>query len=212
MFSPALVYIMAVISPGPNFILVSRFAASNSISAGIGASLGIWCVGLIFSTSSILGLALLLNQFPALNKIAGILGALYLLYIAYLLIKSALQSRKRQRDSAAAAPVDGTPAAAASHSFFKSFKMGFITNITNMKTIAFMISIFSSFLAHSSTTMDKVTIIAICSSFEILWYSFVAFVFGQDAIRRIYLKFNSSIDLFLGLALIIFAASNIISL
>lgn len=41
MFAAALIYILAVMSPGPNFILVSRFAASNSIRAGIGASLGI---------------------------------------------------------------------------------------------------------------------------------------------------------------------------
>ncbi|MBC3862420.1 LysE family transporter [Undibacterium jejuense] len=206
MFSPALVYITAVISPGPNFILVSRFAASNSILSGIGASLGIWCVGLIFSTSSILGLALLLNQFPALSRIASILGAIYLLYIAFLLIKSALLSRRNKNSNSSGQSTSVQPL---STSFFKSFKMGFTTNIMNVKTIAFMISIFSSFLAHSSTVIDKVTIIAICSSFEIFWYSFVAFVFGQEGIRRLYLKFNSAIDLFLGVFLAFFAASNV---
>ncbi|WP_136417910.1 LysE family transporter [Herbaspirillum sp. ST 5-3] len=215
MFSPALVYIMAVISPGPNFILVSRFAAANSIASGIGASFGIWVVGLMFSISSVLGLALLLGQFPQLNRAATILGALYLLYIAYLLIKSALNSKAS--DSTISTDFDTKEtelqllAKDGVSRFLQSFKMGFLTNITNMKTIAFMISIFSAFLSQSTTTMDKVLIIVICSSFEICWYSSVAFVFGQKRMRQLYFKFNRTIDLCLGLFLIGFAASNVMA-
>ncbi|MGF6208215.1 threonine/homoserine/homoserine lactone efflux protein [Pseudomonas frederiksbergensis] len=38
MFSAALIYIMAVISPGPNFIIVSRFSSLHSVTAGVGAT------------------------------------------------------------------------------------------------------------------------------------------------------------------------------
>ena len=206
---------MAVISPGPNFILVSRFAAANSIASGIGASLGIWIVGLMFSTSSVLGLALVLNQFPQLNRIAAVLGALYLLYIAYLLIKSALKVRSTGESDVAAIDVKHeAPECAMKRSeggFIQGFKLGFLTNITNVKTIAFMISIFSAFLSQTTTALDKVLIIAICSSFEIFWYSSVAFVFGQERMRHLYLKFNRAIDLSLGVFLIGFAASNVMT-
>ena len=76
MFAAALIYILAVMSPGPNFLLVSRFAASNSIRAGVGASIGIVMVGLMFSISSVTGLALLIDRYPAFNRTATVLGAI----------------------------------------------------------------------------------------------------------------------------------------
>lgn len=91
MFTAALIYVMAVISPGPNFIIVSRFSSLNSVTAGFGATLGICTVGVMFSTLSLLGLAALLAQYPGFSDVATLCGSAYLLYIAYVIIKSVLQ-------------------------------------------------------------------------------------------------------------------------
>ncbi|MBA4195824.1 MAG: LysE family translocator, partial [Comamonadaceae bacterium] len=101
MFAAALIYILAVMSPGPNFLLVSRFAASNSIRAGVGASIGIVMVGLMFSISSVTGLALLIDRYPAFNRTATVLGAIYLLYIAFLLARSAIHPGTGGSDTSA---------------------------------------------------------------------------------------------------------------
>ncbi len=202
MFAAVLIYVLAVMSPGSNFILVSRFAASNSILAGIGASVGIWMVGLLFSTSSVLGLAVMIHSFPKFGALATIAGSIYLLYIAFILLRSALRS---QGGTQSAMDVGGV-------SFGRAWKMGVLTNITNMKTIAFMISIFASFLATSSTATDKATVIAICSTFEIAWYSSVALIFGQGLMQRMYFKYSRQIASGLGVFLIGFALQNTLAL
>ena len=123
MFTAALIYILAVISPGPNFIIVSRFASLGSVSTGIGATLGICTVGVFFSTISLLGLAALLHQYPAFSKVATLCGSAYLLYIAYSIIKSVLAKNTGTADST-------TPRAT---SFAKAYRVGVITNISNMQ-------------------------------------------------------------------------------
>lgn len=199
MFAAAIVYILAVMSPGPNFLLVSRSASSSSATAGIGASVGIAMVGLMFSTSSVIGLAALVGKYPNFSRIATIAGALYLLYIAFMLMKSALCTRESLKQSDDFIAVG----------FLQSWKMGVLTNVTNMKTVAFMVSIFAGFLSTQRTGVEKGTVIAVCSSFEILWYCSVALIFGQSGIRQLYSKYNRQIDGCLAVFLVFFAGQTV---
>lgn len=140
---------------------------------------------------------MMISRFPSFNQWATFAGAAYLIYIAVLIAWSALrqgpastssQSQKTQRDG-----------------FWRAWRTGVLTNITNMKTIAFMISIFAGFLAVERTLAEKVTVIAICSSFEILWYSSVALIFGQGTVQRVYTKYSKQIDIGLAIFLVGFA-------
>lgn len=202
MFAAALIYILAVMSPGPNFLLVSRFAASSSIRAGLGASLGIVVVGLMFSISSVTGLALLMARYPEFNEIATWLGACYLTYIAYQLARSAIRPAASDQQSSTATLITG---------FWRAWWIGVLTNITNMKTIAFMISIFAGFMATDRTLVEKSTVIAICSTFEVLWYCGVAMVFGQGVVQRFYLRYNRQIDACMAVLLVLFAAQTVMA-
>lgn len=202
MFAAALIYILAVMSPGPNFLLVSRFAASSSVRAGLGASFGIVIVGLMFSISSVTGLALLMDRYPTFNQTATWLGACYLTYIAYLLARSAIHPATNSQPDSIGAQTTG---------FWRAWRIGVLTNITNMKTIAFMISIFAGFLATDRTLVEKSTVIAICSSFEVLWYCSVAVVFGRGVVQRFYLRYNRQIDACMAVFLVLFAAQTVLA-
>lgn len=202
MLAAALIYILAVMSPGPNFLLVSRCAASHSVRSGLGASLGIVMVGLVFSISSVTGLALLIGRYPGFQRTATLLGAAYLTYIAYLLASSAIRPSTSDPTASASAPPTG---------FWRAWRMGVLTNITNMKTIAFMISIFAGFLAVDRSVLEKSAVIAICSTFELLWYGGVALVFGQGFVQRFYLRYNRQIDGFMAVFLVLFAAQTVLA-
>ncbi|NVZ28620.1 LysE family translocator [Pseudomonas gingeri] len=198
MFTAALIYILAVISPGPNFIIVSRFSSLGSVSTGIGATLGICTVGVFFSTISLLGLAALLHQYPAFSKVATLCGSAYLLYIAYSIIRSVL------------AKSTGTPESTGPGvtSFARAYRVGLITNISNMKTIAFMISIYAGFLSSPRSELDKVLVVLLCSTLEITWYSLVALLFGQGPIKALFLKYTRQIDVGLAVFLVAFSLNN----
>ncbi|MCW8173937.1 LysE family translocator [Verminephrobacter aporrectodeae] len=201
MLAAALIYIFAVISPGPNFLLVSRFAAANSIRAGVGASMGIVMVGLMFSISSVTGLAVLIGNYPWFSPIATLAGAIYLIYIAFLLARSAMKS---------ADPAAGKPQAMLPMGFWRAWRTGVLINLTNRKTIAFMVSIFAGFLAVERSLLEKAAVIAICSSFEILWYSSVALIFGQSLVQSLYLRYGRQIDACMAVFLLLFAVETLL--
>ncbi|WP_411566023.1 LysE family translocator [Pseudomonas orientalis] len=200
MFTAALIYILAVISPGPNFIIVSRFASLSSVTTGIGATLGICTVGVFFSTLSLLGLAALLHQYPAFSKVATLCGSAYLLYIAYSIIKSVLAKHTGTAESTGPGVT----------SFAKAYRVGVITNISNMKTIAFMISIYAGFLSVPRSDIDKVLVVLLCSTLEVIWYSVVALLFGQGPIKALFLKYTREIDVGLAVFLVAFSLNNAI--
>lgn len=202
MFAAALIYILGVMTPGSNFLIVSRFAASSSIRAGVGASVGIVMVGLMFSTSSVTGLALLIERFPSFSRISTIAGGIYLTYIAYLLARSAMQP-----------PVSAgeKQQIVRQTKFWKAWQIGVLTNVTNLKTIAFMISIFAGFLATNPTLREKIIVISICCTFEIIWYSSVALIFGQGTIQRFYIKYKRQIDGGMAVFLALFVVQAILS-
>jgi threonine/homoserine/homoserine lactone efflux protein len=200
MFTAALIYIMAVISPGPNFIIVSRFSSLNSVTAGFGATLGICTVGVMFSTLSLQGLAALLAQYPGFSDVATLCGSAYLLHIAYVIIKSVLQK--------GAGGNSGAPQAVGG--FFEGYKVGVITNISNMKTIAFMVSIYAGFLSSPRTPTDKVLVVLLCSTLELIWYSTVALLFGQGRVKALFLKYTRQIDMGLAVFLVGFSLNNAI--
>jgi threonine efflux protein len=202
MFSAAFIYILGVMIPGANFILVSRFAASSSIRAGVGATIGIAMVGLIFSASSVAGIALLIERFPSFSRFATVAGAIYLSYIAYLLMRSALQ------------PTVGTAEkqqAVRQTTFRMAWRVGVLTNLTNMKTIVFMVSVFAEFLVTNPTLQEKTAVIAFCVSFEVLWYLGVALVFGQGVVQRFYMKYGRQIDAAMAVFLALFVIQSILS-
>ncbi len=134
------------------------------------------------------------------SKVATLCGSAYLLYIAYSIIKSVLAKNT------------GTPenAGPGVTSFAKAYRVGVITNISNMKTIAFMISIYAGFLSSPRSDLDKVLVVLLCSTLEVTWYSLVALLFGQGPIKTLFLKYTRQIDVGLAIFLVAFSLNNAI--
>jgi threonine/homoserine/homoserine lactone efflux protein len=205
MFYAVFIYILAVISPGPNFILVSRYSALGSVKLGLGITLGICSVGACFSTLSLLGLSSVIHVFPSFARVSVALGALYLLYIAYVILHSTFNRKATaESDTYSDNVVFGGTG--------KAYCTGALTNVFNMKTIAFMISIWSGFLATPRTPLEQVVAVLICSSLEFSWYFFVALIFGRPVIKSLFFRYRTAIDRGLVVFLTLFAAQNIYSI
>ena len=79
-----------------------------------------------------------------------------------------------------------------------------------MKTIAFMISIYAGFLSSPRTDIEKVLVVLLCSTLEVIWYSVVALLFGQGPIKALFLKYTRQIDVGLAVFLVAFSLNNAI--
>ncbi len=61
-FGATLIWLAAVVSPGPNFLVVSRLALSRSRRSAIGATLGITVGSLIYAALTMFGLSVLMRH------------------------------------------------------------------------------------------------------------------------------------------------------
>src|SRR5499426_4473631 len=78
----ALVHMLAVMSPGPSFLITARTAIARSRADGIKVALGLGAGTIVWSTAALLGLHFLFRQFHWLFIGMKVAGAMYLLWIA----------------------------------------------------------------------------------------------------------------------------------
>lgn len=124
--------ILLALSPGPDNIYVLTQSLANGVKSGIATTAGL-ITGCIFHTTLIaFGVSALIVASPQLFLYIKIVGALYLLYLAYKVYRS-----------------QGRIEIAASHSkssLGRLYKQGIIMNLLNPKVMIFFLAFFPAFL------------------------------------------------------------------
>jgi threonine/homoserine/homoserine lactone efflux protein len=180
------IQLLAVISPGPSFLITARTAVAQSRGAGFKVALGLGAGTVVWSTAALLGLNAVFHAVPALFMAMKALGALFLLYIALMIFRHA------------AAPIN---LEAGGERLAHPFVKGFLTQISNPKVAVFFGSIFIAMLPAQVPLWMSLALIAIVSFNEVWWYSAVALFFASGPVRRAYLGAKPWIDRLTGLFL-----------
>ncbi len=176
-----LIHLLAVMSPGPSFLVTARTAVARSRSDGIKVALGLGAGSVVWSAAALLGLNLLFREFHWLFVGMKVAGALFLLWIAFQIFRHA------------ADPVElneGAKLASARNPLLQ----GFLTQISNPKVVVFFGSIFVAMLPGAAPGWMVVALIAIVTVNEVAWYSLVSLFFGSSPVRRVYLVAKRWID------------------
>ena len=79
----ALFTLLAVISPGADFAMVTRSSYAQGRKAGLAAAIGIALGVQVQVLYTVLGIAVIISQSPALFLVMKVLGAGYLIYLGY---------------------------------------------------------------------------------------------------------------------------------
>jgi RhtB (resistance to homoserine/threonine) family protein len=177
--------ILAVISPGPDFAMVSRNSLLLSRRAGLLTALGIGGGVLVHVAYTILGVGLLIQQSIWLFNALKILGAGYLIYLGIKML--------RAKPSAGPA---ATPAAALSD--IAALRTGFLTNALNPKTTVFVVSLFMQVVQPSTPLPTQLGYGAFISAAHIIWFALVALFFSAAGIRDRILAIRHWIDRIFG--------------
>lgn len=165
------------ISPGADFIMVTRNSIFHSRSAGLYSALGVGLAIWIHVTYSIAGLALIISNSIVLFSIIKYMGAAYLLYIGW---KTFSSNTKLDIDK----PVDEKTL-----SNWSALKIGFITNALNPKTTIFFLSIFTQVVDPATPISLQILYGAIISIAHLVWFSLVALFLSHPVLLK---KFNKS--------------------
>ncbi len=190
----ALIHLLAVMSPGPDFVLISKNALTYSRRTGIYSALGLGLGILVHVTYSLLGIGLLISQSVLLFSIIKLLGAGYLIYIG---IKS-LQSKPLM------VSIQDSPLVTGSSDLgvFEAVKMGFLTNVLNPKATLFFLGLFTQVIDSTTPVFVLVLYGLEMSVMTFVWFSVVALFFSHEKVRGRFTRVSHYVDRVLGGVLI----------
>ena len=186
----SIIAIFMAISPGADFIMVTRNSIFYGRKAGLYSSLGISAAIWLHITYSIAGLAVIISKSILLFSILKYFGAAYLIYIGYKTFKS-----KNKIDigegSGTSSPLSG-------------FKIGFITNALNPKTTIFFLSIFTQVVEPSTPVVIQIIYGAIISLAHLIWFSCVTCFLTHSRLLQAFKNSKEVIEKVVGVVLMSF--------
>ncbi|EAP86049.1 MULTISPECIES: LysE family translocator [Croceibacter] len=132
LISFSLATIVLAFSPGPDNIYVLTQSISNGSKAGIATVAGLISGCIVHTALLAFGVSALITASPQLFFIIKLIGAAYLLYLAFKIYKS---------DASIA--IDGTQE---KKSYIELFKIGVVMNLLNPKVMLFFLAFFPAFI------------------------------------------------------------------
>lgn len=178
-----MITVLAVISPGADFALVSRNSYLYGRQSGLYTAYGIACAVWIHIGYSVFGLSVLKHYLPNLLSVIQYVGALYLIYIGYktfiqlpVVEQSAVSFVQRKQ----------------------AFRQGFLTNSLNPKTTLFVMSIFAQLLSNQNQMLSLIGYGVFISASHLIWFMLVAFFCSTPVIRNQILQQQKMINRLIG--------------
>ena len=170
---PALVlaHFVALLSPGPDFFLLVGYAVRYRMRDSTGLCVGIAIGNGLYILLAIIGWGIL-RQLPLLFTIIELLGALYLLWIGSLLIRSRPQT------------LTGADARSTCPGFGKQLLLGLGSSLLNPKNALFYLALMTALLGPSVTLLQQTMSGIWMTSVVLCWDLLIVMFIGLPQIQR----------------------------
>lgn len=172
---------LSLVTPGPNFVLVTTEAIRRSRLHGLAAGLGIVAGNLLWCLVVIFGLDQAFRDFPWLSPALRLAGAAYLLYLAWRLWRSA---GRPEGSAEQGAPVKSLAGA---------FRYGVLISVTNPTAVAYYAGVFSALLRPSDPTWLLVAAVGLICWNSIVWNTLLSVVFSTERAQALYERWDGPI-------------------
>ena len=190
---------IALMSPGPDFMVTLRQTINYGKKYAYFSSLGIGAAILVHVGYTLLGVGLILKNFPYFLDIVRILGALYLIYLGYGSFRSNSSKIKIQKEKKL------------SYSYKKSFFVGFITDLLNPKATLFFLSVFTAIVSVDTPMYIQGLYGFYCVLANIFWYMFIANILSIKKNLDLFNKHQNIIEKVIGIVLVLLGIKLIFS-
>lgn len=186
----ALAHLLAVVSPGPDFLMTVRQSVRHGFRTGSWTAVGIGAGILVHVAYTVLGIAVLLRDNPTLFQIVRYAGALYLLWLGWQCLRSG---------GVASADVNGK--AEPMPTTWQAFRIGFLTNALNPKATLFFLALFTSIVSLTTPWPIQVGYGLWMMVVTALWFVLVAWLMVRPPVRAMFLRAGVWFDRVLGVLL-----------
>ena len=192
----AIVHLFAVMSPGPDFAVVTKNSLVHSRKTGIYTSLGIALGILVHVAYSLLGIGLIISQSVVLFSIIKYLGAGYLIYIGYLSLRANPQSSLETASTSMLPEKKDI-------SNWSAVKTGFLTNVLNQKATMFFLALFTQIIDPVTPKLIQLFFGLETMVITFVWFAFLSTVFSNSLIKSKIAKVQHHIERVTGIVLIV---------
>lgn len=190
-------HFLALISPGPDFLLVVRSALYNSRRNALGVPLGIAIANGIYIFLCIIGVGTLLAHSLWMMITLKIIGGLFLLWVAY----HALKARRKDYAFITQNLSENRFSEKASASFGKEFLLGLVSGLSNPKNILFYLGLFSVVLTPNVSHALSIALGVWMTFLVFLWDAMIVLLLTHSRIRQGFARIAYYVDKIAGVLL-----------
>ena len=165
--SIAFALMLGAMSPGPTSIYVAKNSIAISRKHGLFTALGTGTGAAIFGLLAVLGLQAFLLAVPSAYLALKICGGLYLLWLAFKIIKHAKEPIEAGDDSQ-------------TQMSRRAYMTGLITQLSNPKIAIVLASIFTALLPKEIPTYFYFVLPVLCFFIDAGWCSLVAVALSAE--------------------------------
>ena len=188
----ALIHLLAVASPGPDFAIVVRESVAHGRRAGTWTALGVGTGIFVHVAYSLLGIGLIVSQSIVLFNALKWLAAAYLFYIGIKALRA-----KPAAPGSLEVVSDG-----AERSPRGAFMAGFVTNGLNPKATLFFLSLFTVVINPHTPLAVQAGYGVYLAFATALWFCLVALLFSQRRVRAGFARMGHWFDRLMGTVLV----------
>jgi len=179
--------VVLIVSPGPNFLVITQLSISQSRLQGICASIGVATGSVIWATLAAAGLGLTFQRVPYLQPALQGVGGLYIGYIGVSTVMRAGGIAKTR--DIALLRIDSKA---------KAYRFGLLTNMTNPTAMAFYMSVFTALTAPALPIWVRFAGIGIVAALTTTWFVLLTTLFTVPSVQQRYRAAKFWVDLFTG--------------
>ena len=160
------IHAVALISPGPDFAVVTRLSIISGRRTGLWAAAGVATAIGVYVLICAFGLSLVLAALPGLSRALSVAGALYLAWLGLQCLRSQGKLPEAQTHGRGG----------------KAFVTGFLTNLLNPKAMLYFSAILSQSLTPDLGGADVALLWSLLVAESWLWFALVAFLFSSQRV------------------------------
>lgn len=191
----ATLHLLAVVSPGPDFAVVTRYGLHYGRRLGRWVSLGIGTGILLHVAYSLLGVAVLVHRYQWIYLTVLVIGGSYLGWLGWQAIRAQPRVAPALETTTAAVGATITP--------LRAFGIGFLTNGLNVKATLFFFMLFSSVIAPTTPLVVKTAYGLYLAAATAIWFVTLTYLLTWPPMYRRIWRYSHWVDRAMGALLLL---------
>ncbi|MDO6705839.1 LysE family translocator [Photobacterium sp. 1_MG-2023] len=205
-------YCIGTLSPGPANLAIMGTSMASGRSAGLAIAFGVITGSVMWGVIAAFGLGTAVHRSVELFNLLKVLGGTYLLWLAYLSLKTVLSARSGSEAAASVNPeVQSTsPEGQQKHPvnrLGRHYLRGLGIHLTNPKAMVVWLAVISTGMNANSSSVTPSWIVLGCAVLGILIFSFYALAFSTPKMMAYYVQKKTLISLFMAVMFFIAAVT-----